>query len=147
MSLKIITHNFALISGFLTCLLLCLPLCHSLSSHQFSLLLCFSFSHLRDCGNPWNRRDRGCRQGATATLECGPPEQIRVESPSSRRGWWWWGGLKRESKRWEIKRVHCWSQEHDGIRVNKLVNRGVDRKTLLKTQQGHSSIITESMWH
>ncbi|KAK3538255.1 hypothetical protein QTP70_033068 [Hemibagrus guttatus] len=93
--------------------------------HGLESLLSNSIHHFnRDCGNPWNRRDRGCRQGATATLECGPPEQIRVESPTSRR----WG-VKRESKRWEIKRVHCWSQEHDGIRVNKLVNRGMDRKT------------------
>ncbi|TNN27466.1 hypothetical protein EYF80_062390 [Liparis tanakae] len=35
-----------------------------------------------DCGNPWNRRDQGCRQGATAMLECGACEEIRAVSPS-----------------------------------------------------------------
>lgn len=51
--------------------------------------------------------------------------------------------LKRESKRRRKKRVQGWSQEHDGIRVNKLVSRGMVRKTLLKTQQGHRSKRTE----
>ncbi|GAA6096539.1 uncharacterized [Tachysurus ichikawai] len=69
-------------------------------SQSYRTMVQSDISILWDCGNPWNRRDRGCRQGATATLECGPPEQIRVESPSSRR-WgdeerkpvmlcWWW---------------------------------------------------------
>ncbi|MEQ2291538.1 hypothetical protein AMECASPLE_014302 [Ameca splendens] len=35
-----------------------------------------------DCGNPWNRRDQGCRQGATGMLECGASEEIRAASPS-----------------------------------------------------------------
>lgn len=39
-----------------------------------------------DCGNPWNRRDQGCRQGATATLECGASEEIRAVSPARERG-------------------------------------------------------------
>lgn len=44
-----------------------------------------------DCGNPWNRRDQGCRQGATATLECGASEEIRAVSPARERG-----GMQRE---------------------------------------------------
>ncbi|KAG9336432.1 hypothetical protein JZ751_002779 [Albula glossodonta] len=40
---------------------------------------------LGDCGNPWNRRDHECRQGATATLECGASEQIRAVSPARER--------------------------------------------------------------
>lgn len=44
-----------------------------------------------DCGNPWNRRDQGCRQGATATLECGASEEIRAVSPARERG-----GMERE---------------------------------------------------
>lgn len=39
-----------------------------------------------DCGNPWNRRDQGCRQGATAALECGASEEIRAVSPARERG-------------------------------------------------------------
>lgn len=39
-----------------------------------------------DCGNPWNRRDQGCRQRATATLECGASEEIRAVSPARERG-------------------------------------------------------------
>ncbi|KAJ4939991.1 hypothetical protein JOQ06_029423 [Pogonophryne albipinna] len=44
-----------------------------------------------DCGNPWNRCDQGCRQGATATLECGASEEIRAVSPARERG-----GMQRE---------------------------------------------------
>lgn len=44
-----------------------------------------------DCGNPWNRRDQGCRQGATAALECGASEEIRAVSPARERG-----GMQRE---------------------------------------------------
>lgn len=51
--------------------------------------------------------------------------------------------MKRESKRRGKKRVQGWSQEHDVIRVNKLVSRGMDRKTLFKTQQGLGSKRTE----
>lgn len=62
-----------------------------LSSHQSVLPFSPVFeSHLptlnqqaaEDCGNPWNRRDQGCRQGATAMLECGASEEIRAASPS-----------------------------------------------------------------
>lgn len=44
-----------------------------------------------DCGNPWNRRDQGCRQGATAALECGASEEIRAMSLARERG-----GMQRE---------------------------------------------------
>lgn len=51
--------------------------------------------------------------------------------------------MKRESKRRGKKGVQGWSQEHDGIRVNKLVSRGVDRTTLLETQHGNRAKRTE----
>lgn len=57
-----------------------------------------------DCGNPWNRRDQGCRQGATAALECGASEEIRAVSPAreeERDGASWGGGgdgVKRETE-------------------------------------------------
>ena len=79
--------------------------------------------------NPWNRRDRGCRQGATATLECGPPEQIRVESPASGR----WGGVEeREREREKVRekeRRGCRVEPGaGGDRINKSVRKDVDRR-------------------
>lgn len=52
-------------------------------------------------------------------------------------------GLKRESKRWEEKRVQSWSQEHDGMRVNKLVSRGRTERHYWKHIKGISSKRTE----
>ena len=44
-----------------------------------------------DCGNPWNRRDQGCRHGAMAALECGASEEIRAVSLAREKG-----GMQRE---------------------------------------------------
>lgn len=58
-----------------------------------------------DCGNPWNRRDRGCRQEATATLECGASEEIRAASPASEsRGMQREGGREADLRR--VRRKH-----------------------------------------
>ena len=70
------------------------PLALSLPNPSVPLLSPVSESQLptlnqqaaEDCGNPWNRRDQGCRQGATATLECGASEEIRAVSPARERG-------------------------------------------------------------
>lgn len=75
------------------------PLTPSLPNPCSSLLSPVSESQLptlnrqaaEDCGNPWNRRDQGCRQGATAALECGASEEIRAASPARERG-----GMERE---------------------------------------------------
>lgn len=69
------------------------PLSLCLSVTPLFLFSPVSESHLptlnqqaaEDCGNPWNRRDQGCRQGATATLECGASEKIRAVSPARER--------------------------------------------------------------
>ncbi|KAF3844832.1 hypothetical protein F7725_007995, partial [Dissostichus mawsoni] len=61
-----------------------------------------------DCGNPWNRRDQGCRQGATATLECGASEEIRAVSPARERG-----GMQRERSGGEAEgSFTCLHQTH-----------------------------------
>lgn len=59
------------------------PLISSVSESQLPTL---NQQAAEDCGNPWNRRDQGCRQGATATLECGASEEIRAVSPARERG-------------------------------------------------------------
>lgn len=69
------------------------PLTLSFRNPSVPLLSPVSESHLptlnqqaaEDCGNPWNRRDQGCRQGATAMLECGASEEIRAVSPARER--------------------------------------------------------------
>lgn len=80
------------------------PLTLSFSNPSVPLLSPVSESQLptlnqqaaEDCGNPWNRRDQGCRQGATAALECGASEEIRAVSPARERG-----GMQREREREE----------------------------------------------
>lgn len=64
------------------------PLLSPLSESQLPTL---NQQAAEDCGNPWNHCDQGCRQGATATLECGASEEIRAVSPAKERG-----GMQRE---------------------------------------------------
>lgn len=70
---------------------LCLTPVPLLSPVSESQLPTLNRQAAEDCGNPWNRRDQGCRQGATAALECGASEEIRAVSPARERG-----GMERE---------------------------------------------------
>lgn len=91
------------------------PLTLSLPNPSVPLLSPVSESQLptlnqqaaEDCGNPWNRRDQGCRQGATATLECGASEEIRAVSLARERrdaaAEERWGGGARQSEEGETE--------------------------------------------
>lgn len=118
---------------------------HSLSFSSFFIVAVFlplsSQGLWEPMESPWPRMQAG-RHGNTGMWAAWADKR---EEPSQQEV----VGMKRESKRQRKKRVQGWSWEHDGIRANKLVSRGVDRITLLKTQQGHRSKRTERerMWH
>lgn len=80
------TFFFLLLSSISSPTLSSPPLLSFLSPLSESQLPTLNQQAAEDCGNPWNRRDQGCRQGAMAALECGASEEIRAVSPARERG-------------------------------------------------------------